>query len=79
MIMSSDTIALDERSPLTRELAILPQPMNPIFGLFERSVLSLICYSMLRWWWIIVIVTVMMKRRRLRIILSELIDEYDWH
>jgi len=42
MIMSSDTIALDERSPLTRELAILPQPMNPIFGLFERSVLSLI-------------------------------------
>jgi hypothetical protein len=33
---------LDERSPLTRELAILPQPMNPIFGLFERSVLSLI-------------------------------------
>ena len=42
MIMSSGTIALDERSPLTRELAILPQPMNPIFGLFERSVLSLI-------------------------------------
>jgi len=41
MIMSSGTIALDERSPLTRELAILPQPMNPIFGLFERSVLSL--------------------------------------
>lgn len=41
MIMSSGSIALEERRPLTRELAILPQPMNPILGLFERNALSL--------------------------------------
>ena len=42
IIMSSGSIAWEERSPLTRELAILPQPMNPILELFERNVLSFI-------------------------------------
>jgi len=41
MIISLGSIALDERIPLTREVAILPQPMNPILALFERNALSL--------------------------------------